>query len=314
MRSSPHMAQIQGVNVHRQIFKTDDLKLALERRLGFVISAFERIGGGGAVNFRAKRALDGFLFSVKCYPESRYVEYGRLAANLDAIAGPKTPERIFVHECYDTLARQRIICLKWKSGAPTALRSLTDGQWSRFLDAYLDLSERMQGAKPDMGVRPLKEWRVAALNMCRGLSGRILRPALEAMQDEDLVFVPDLIRTVHGDFHQGNILFSNGEVDCFMDFESLRTGYPAEDIVCYCIDAAKERGRSGRVAMRRILSLFRAAVRRLHYSPHEWPTAINALFLMRLRWKTDDFSHLGLFTAFEMAARARLDDIFRQQV
>lgn len=300
--------------MYKQTFKTEALKAELERGLGFELKSLVRIRGGGAINFKAERASDGLSFLVKCYPPERYRDRDVLVANLEAVKGEKVPYRLFEETDGALFLRHRILCLSWMQGEFIHMSRLTNEQWKTLLKDYTFLSERMQTAKPMGELRPLRDWRTRALLACRGLSGLFVRPALEAMREDELEFRSERLRVIHGDFHLGNLLFEDGTVKCFMDLEAFRMGYPSEDILRYCMNSARKLKCMQRQERERVLSLFRTAVRQLPYAAQEWRTAINALSLMRFRSKSKGFKRMGIKGAFELRSHLRLDDLFRQQV
>lgn len=293
-------------------FEIEDLKTSLEKALGFGLKSLTRVGGGGAANFKAERGSDGLTFLVKCFPPDEREEFEYVAANLKAMEGAKVPERVFADECPDVFNGYFLLCQSWKPGEFINLATLTDGQWKAFVDDYLDLSRSMQSVVPRGGVRPLREWRDAALAMCRGLVGRLLLPVLEAMDDDDLEFRPELRKVIHGDFHRGNILFSEDRSACFIDLESCRIGYSAEDIAVCCLNAYDVVSDNG--CADRMLALFGLAVRRLPYSEHEWRTAFNSLFLNRLYRMTGGFRRLGLSQGLKMRGISKVYESFRRRV
>ena len=57
--------------MYQQPFRTEELQAELERTLGFKLGPLVRIGGGGAINFKAECVSDGLQFVVKCFPPDR---------------------------------------------------------------------------------------------------------------------------------------------------------------------------------------------------------------------------------------------------
>jgi len=301
--------------MQHQPFKTEELKAALERSLGFCIKSLSRIGGGGAINFRVERESDGFAFVVKCIPPENQQDGKRLMETLRVMEGVKTPVRVFADACPRMFADYMLLCLAWQEGTTIDPDRMTDRQWEAFLDDFLRLSERMQSIETMDRVPSLRDMWTAAHDACRGLCGRLGRSVLDKMNVDDLEYRPELVRTVHGDFHKGNLLFEGGNLVCFLDLESLRKGYPTEDIAGLLMIAARRLGMmADHGRLRRLLSLFRQAVARLPYSALEWHTAISALYIKRLYRKTDCFRRMGPSAAFEIVARARLVNLFRRQV
>lgn len=300
--------------MYRQAFRTEDLKSALEDALGFKIESFVRLGGGGAVNFKAKRARDGLSFVVKCFPPDRYQAYEFLSKTLRILQGVKTPCVLFDEKCPDEFAHHKILCLAWQDGEVIRPDQLTDGQWIAFLDDYKAFSDRLQSIRTDDPVLPVRGLWVAARASCRGLRGRLLRSALDKMQEDELDYRPGSAGCVHGDFHRGNLLFKGGGLSCIMDLESVRRGHPAEDICALLLISARRLQRSEKARLQRLLELFRLAIARLGYPPYVWRSAINALYVRTLCRKTDGLRKMGFLKILEMYRRAKTSNLFRQQV
>lgn len=300
--------------MQRQTFKTEDLKSALERSLGFGIRSLVRLGGGGAMNYKAERASDGLPFVVKCFPRERHRTYEFLADTLKALEGVKTPERLFADRQPLAFAEYKLLCLSWREGEVVFPDLLSDEQWKAFLDDFMMFASRMQTVSTNDMALPVRDLWTSVWKACDGIRGRIIHPVLEHMGADDLDYRPELIRTVHGDFHRGNLLFCKGKLSCIMDLESFRKGYPAEDICALLMITARNLKKSEHVRLERLLSLFRQAVDRLPYSSHEWLMSINALYMRTLCRKTDNLRNLGLFKVLELRGRDRISEMFRQQV
>ena len=288
-----------------QRFKTNDLRAALERGLGFGIASLERVGGGGALNFKAERAGDGYRFLVKCFPAAELVNYEIVSENLKAMEGAKVPKRIFETTCPETFAEHRLMCLEWRDGEFINLATLSDDEWKTFLDDYKEFSDRLQAVKPRDPPRPLREWRDAALKMCKGISGMILRPILLAMRDEDLECDPDKLRVVHGDFYRRNILTVDRHVDTYIDVESYRWGSPVEDIANCCLSIYNRCIDTRDAPAGRAFTLFAQAVKYLPYEMREWRTAFNCKVLSSLHTKTKGWTRMNLKIAWKIRMLSR---------
>lgn len=298
--------------MQRQGCRTEDLKAVLERRTGRRIESLVRLGGGGrAINFKAVQSEDGLAFVVKCYPPDQLAAYDRLKAGLAVMVDARVPKVLFADGDPLEMAGWRILCLSWCAGSPDPYFRFAEERGRAFLDAYDELSERMQAVAGVGPVWPLRGWRDEIRVKIRGIGRWLLLPVLEAMPAGDLERDPERVRTIHGDFHFGNSLFSDGHLECFLDFEDLRRGYPTEDVTCFCLSAAKKTRWYERGRMARIQAFFALAVRKLPYSAREWRTAVNALYLSNLRRKVAVSPYLGLVECARLLRRARLDDRFR---
>jgi len=300
--------------MQRQTFKTEDLKSALERSLGFGIRSLVRLGGGGAMNYKAERASDGLPFVVKCIPPERRPIYDFLVSALKTLEGVKTPVRLFAEVGPVSFAEHQLLFLAWSEGEVICPDQLTDGEWRAFLDDFHAFSVRLQGVKTEDRPLPVHEIWEAAHVRCGGLLGRRLRGVLERMGEDERDYRAECLGTVHGDFHRGNLLFAGGRLSCIMDLESCRRGYPAEDICALLIIAARHLKRTERARRERLVSLFRQAVRHLPYTAHEWRTSINALYLRSMFRRTGGLRRLGLLKMLDLCGRAKTSELMRSQV
>lgn len=298
--------------MYKATFKTTELKAFLESGLGFAVKLPVRLGGGGAVNFKVERVSDHLEFLVKCFVPERKANYDRLVSNLKTLEGAKGPLRLFETACPKTFGSYHVLCLAWRHGETSDPSQMSDRQWANFLNDYLVFADRMQHAEAAVeSAMPLETWREKALGLCKGLSGRVLRSALSPLVGVDLTVRREDLRVVHGDFHTGNVLFCDGEVECFMDVENLTLKYAPADILLYCVYAAR---RLHGVERQRVWQRFGEAVRQLPFSGHEWQKAINAAILSGLNRRTNGFRKCGLLAAIKNAAEVRFYEPFRQQV
>ena len=268
-------------------FDISELKAELERSLGFALRPLKRLGGASSFNFKAVRAGDGMPFAVKCSPPERREMFARLERHLLDTRGTKAVVRLFERECPPSFRGCDLVCLSWSAGVQMFPDELTDGQFIAFLDDYRDFSAVMQRASMIGPPDPIDAWRREAAANCRGLFGRRVRAMMDRTMPEDAVrYRPERLKVVHGDFHHGNFLFVDGRLDGILDLEEFCQGYPADDIVRYCVCAAEHLKWHERARRRRILARFAQAVGYLGYRKEEWIAAINGLFVRKICAKT----------------------------
>ena len=289
----------------KQSFRTEDLKLALERSLGFALRSLVRLDGASAVNFRAERESDALVFLVKCSPKSRQVMFDHLVCHLRELEGAKAVHRLFASECIGEFAGYNVICLSWCVGERMFPDRLSEAQLLAFLDDYQAFSRAMQKSTGVVRHDPLLTWRAMTLLQCTGICGHVLRSFVEReIPAESVTYDEGRLRTIHGDFHHGNFLFVNGAVTGFFDLEEFCEGYPADDIVRYFVCAAEHLRWYELWRLNRLLSRFALSVRHLPYAADEWTLAINGLLMRKIFMKTRD--GVGLFGLINLRFRARL--------
>lgn len=286
--------------MRQQPFRTEDLKTALEKGLGFGLRPLERLGGASSLNFKAVRASDGFAFVVKCSPPGRHHLFERQAARLNDLAGTIAVQRLFEETSPSTFGDFSVMCLSWCPGRPIFPDRLTDEQFDRFLADYQSFSEVLQRIRKPDALQPLREWKREALAKSRGLGGLLLRRALRVCEDGSLTYCESLLKTIHYDLHHGNFMFSEGRLSGVIDFEETCRGYPAEDILRYLICAREHLRWYEFVRARRICHRFREAVCRLPYSREEWRLGVAARFLAKVQMKTRHRDHVGLLAALNL--------------
>ena len=288
----------------KQPFATAELQAELERALGFRLRSLRRLDGASALNFRAERGSDGMVFAVKCSPAARQEMFDHLVEHLEVTAGTKAVRRLFAAECPARFRGFNLICLSWCAGERRFPDRLGEAELLDFLDDYRDFSTAMQRSTLVAPVDPVLEWRGRSLAAVRGFWGRPVRALIEReLPVADLTYVRERLRVVHGDFHHGNFLFTDGKVNGFFDLEEFCMGYPADDIVRYFVCAAEHLKWYERHRLRRLRLRFAAAVRHLGYPRDEWTVAINALLMRKLYKKTE--GGCGLFQALNLCFRAR---------
>lgn len=280
------------------------LKEALERSLGFALKPLERLDGNIALNFKAVRASDGFVFAVKCSPPERHEAFVRLLTHLEELKGTKAVRRIFP-EGLSKFRGYDVVCLSWCAGERLFPDRLSDAEMAAFADDYLAFSAALQKTSMVLPPDPVLDWRAKALAKCTGFWSRGIRRLLEReLTPGGLAYRPELMKTVHGDLHHGNFLFSNGRVSGYFDLEDLCGGYPTDDLVRYFICASEHLRWYEQHRKRRILKLFALVVKRTPFAVREWDVAFNAL-LMRKVFAKSERGPFGFAQTVNLLFRAR---------
>ena len=297
-----------------QTFSTVELKEELERSLGFSLRSLERLDGASALNFKAVRDSDGMTFAVKCSPPERCEMFARLVRHLRDTRNTKAVGRIFERECPPTFRGCNLICLSWSSGVRMFPDELTDEQFRAFLDDYKNFSAVMQRTSMIGDHDPIDAWRREAATNCRGFFGRRIKAMMDrTMPEEDVRYRSEWLKVVHGDFHHGNFLFVDGRLDGILDLEEFCHGYPADDIVRYCVCAAEHLKWYEQARKRRILCRFAQAVKYMGYRKDEWIVAVNGLFVRKIHAKVRRRG-VGLIQMVNLLFRSRFYESMRKAV
>lgn len=293
-------------------FKTSELKAELERTLGFRLRTLERLTCVNALNFRAVREPDGFVFAVKCLPLSRQRTFERLVRHLDELAGTKAAARIFRKECPPVFRGFNVICLSWCAGERIYPDKLTEAQLKAFLDDYLEFADALQRTTLVLPPFPIAEWRRVALAKCTGFWGRCLKSRVETAHKAESDWRPERLRVIHGDLHPGNLQFLDGRVSGFIDLEGFLYGYPAQDIMRYFVFAAEHLPWFAWRRRRRLRARFALVLRHLPYPAEEWSTAINECWLGKIWKKIGDGQPLSMGSAVRLMLSYRTYAAFRE--
>lgn len=110
---------------------------------------------------------------------------------------------------------------------------------------------------------------------------KLLLHFLLKINPETLLFKKENLRVIHGDFNNNQILLKDGKLSAFIDWDSLRTGYPAEDAWEFIYFNLRHlyNPLMYNYWRRRIVSQVTGAVK---YSYDEWQTAINSMLISLL--------------------------------
>lgn len=297
----------------RQTFASGELRAVLETSLGFRLRALTPLKSVNALNFKAVREGDGFVFTVKCMPTWRRIRFEQLLVHLREMEGSKTVTRLFARECPRTFGDYDLVCLTWCEGTGIPADRLTEAQLIGFLEDYRAFSDAMQKATCILPQYEFVRWRAEALEKCRGFWGGLMRPIVELAEPELTGFRADRLRVTHGDLHPGNFAFSAGRVSGFFDIEGFTWGYPAWDLVRYFIFSCEHLRWYQFRRRHRLFGHFQTAVRLMGYPCDEWIASINAYWLEKVDKKTHG-RRIGPFQALPLLAGVGLYRRFREIV
>lgn len=291
-----------------QDFKTEELRLFLERGFGWRLRSLDRLPGHTwSLNFRAERESDGFVFLVKCAPSGRGaladLRWHALTRHAEELSGAKATQRLF-KDGPSTFGKRNLLYLSWCAGVRRFPDQLSPNEFAMFIDDYLAFLQEMQKVTRVLPCDDLLWLRTSVLGALRrnwmvSWLGRILERDIPM---EDVTYRQELVRVTHGDLHHGNVHFKKGRVSGFFDLEELREGYPTQDIVRYVVCAGEHLRWFSFWRRRRTRVRFEQAVLRLPYSRHEWNLAIDAYFLWKAHGRIRN-GRIGFLTALNLRYR-----------
>lgn len=284
-------------------FPEEEFRQKLGESLGFHIEPLVWLKCVNSINFKAVRASDGFVFSVKCVPDCRKNEYDRLVKLLDTTNGSGAVRRLFAEKCLSRFGDYHVVCLSWVSGHGVFPDLLSESAFANFLEEFLHFHKLIQGATAPHDIYPIQEWREALVRECHGFAGRMLKRYLDDAPAGESYYLKDRVSITHGDLHPGNFHYDGDRVSGFLDVESLTLSYPSADIVRYFIFSLDHLSAVCIGRRSRTYARFEEAVRYMPWPEDEWIVAINASWIEQLEKKV-----LGrgasVFGMIGLAARA----------
>ncbi len=90
----------------------------------------------------------------------------------------------------------------------------------------------------------------------------------------------DELEIIHGDFHNNNLLFKNGKLLTFLDFEEVKDGHPTEDLVRFII-CLVQRLPFFINPYRYINKWLKLCNQQFHYTTEQWIGGLNSYYLQR---------------------------------
>jgi len=225
---------------------------------------------------------DGRELFVKVAPEEKIF---RTRAVLAACRGcPFVPrlrcERLLVCGQDRALVTDRAI-----GRTVDSILALSDVQFRSWIDGYVELSGRIQSLRP-LATAPKSYGRMSA--MAGMLRDRIAGIPLAKFLLRDLLAMEDVgsgpdgrsEQVIHGDFSFNNFLFAEEGLSAVLDFDSLTTGLPCEDLLASFVVRYRDTSvRGSRYALLR--ERLRSAVERSPWPVEDWHAAID---LQRMRF------------------------------
>lgn len=139
-----------------------------------------------------------------------------------------------------------LIGMEWKPGSVVRFEDLSRQQAEAFARAYVRLSADLQNYRGELG------------------ESRISERSTECQ------------KVIHGDLNFANVLFHNGEVSAFLDFEMVRMGLPTEDLVRGFVHRAERLPIFAFRRRRRLMERFLWVVAATPYAREDWRLAIES--------------------------------------
>ncbi|MCM1324861.1 MAG: aminoglycoside phosphotransferase family protein [Acetobacter sp.] len=147
--------------------------------------------------------------------------------------------------------------------------------------AITHLSTKYQSVDKEYNPRhkiELYQQTLQILSTQKNWHSKLLLHLLLKINPETLIFKKENLCIIHGDFNNNQVLLKEGKLSAFIDWDSLRTGYPTED--CWEFIYFNLRHLYNPLMYnywrRRIVSQVTSVMK---YSYEEWQTAINSMLI-----------------------------------
>lgn len=262
-------------------FSIPGLRAFLEDKLGGPLRRFDMIRASRAENFRVETAVGENLL-VKCVPP----EAGELRdfrdcfmTHLKELSSAPFAMRV-VYGPWD-FGECVVVATAWSHGHHVSPSRLSSGQEASLIAGYEAFSAALQSASALFPPRDNIAVRAEAMGLLDCPGGGSLKSFLDReLPASSLRYDPARMRVIHGDFHEGNILFSEEGLDCILDYEDFRPGYPADDWVRYVVCASEHLKWFDAAGRRHLIELFRRLLPKA--SADEWRTAIGGLLVRKV--------------------------------
>ncbi len=103
---------------------------------------------------------------------------------------------------------------------------------------------------------------------------------LKQLESTKLAWTESELSIIHGDFHNNNLLFKNGQLLTFLDFEEIKDGHPTEDFVRFII-CLVQRLPFFINPYTYIDKWLELCNQQFHFSTEEWIGGLNSYYLQR---------------------------------
>ena len=246
--------------------KAEHFKAVTERALGVRFVSFNEVSGGNSSrNFRAEKEDGGGGF-VK-FAAKKHMDM--VFERQNAINSPLVPKLLAgpfaTPECGGEMC-----VMEWRDGEMRDPAALTTGEIDSIVESYRALSGAMAPLAPKLSVPD-------------DLGGATTVP-------------------IHGDLNWRNILYSGGKVSAFLDFESMRLGLAAEDLLRIPLHAMERTRFWCAKRMRKLESVLARIVEKAEYPEEDWLAALS-IYIKRKESKRTKKGSFAPALALEKALR-----------
>lgn len=175
---------------------------------------------------------------------------------------------------------ESVFLYAWREVKSVRLSEMTDGQFAQFLSGCREMYEALGEVDPTC-VRPALDaeaWMRNVRGYCRRFPSVAwaFRSVSRLSPEQYLYPKGAKLSVIHGDFYTQNFGFSADGQMTFLDLETMRYGYPTEDLACVFVNGMRHASTFWNPwARRRFVARFVQAVRALPYPVGDWYFALD---------------------------------------
>lgn len=258
--------------------------------------------GCSSVVFRAHVPGGRDIF-VKVYPPTHFDELERTLGFLRSAGQSKFLPEAMLSAPLDW-QDVKVMAFSWQDSKHILPENMTDNEARSLARAYIEISSLFAKSQHIAPPRDI----VALYNTIESFAKRfaILRGALSSLLSikEDLrTYSKEKLVAVHGDLQYRNFGFVHGEVASFYDFDTLRYGAIAEDLL-YAISERMMRLKTSRTKRRHLVHILGVIIAECPWPIEEWWRAL-AICRIRAAAKRISKHPANPFVAFDVLRRDR---------
>ncbi len=239
------------------------------------------VTGSASDNYHVKNKDGDFLVKILKY----LLDKDRLLYNSIMISGEKfCPTFLLKKEFYPFT----VLVFKWIEGENIFLEKLSDTSFKNFIFSYQTFLSTIN--------KKIKEMVYPAVSLEDRLKQIRYFPFFVNKQiseiKKDLSYKPNL-KIIHGDLNYKNLIFRNGKLESFLDFQEFSWGCPTEDLIRLLITNAEQHNF---FRVNYTLRLLKIMLENTKFSKEDWIYGLNVFILIRYKRKLKRKALKGMFS------------------
>lgn len=178
-----------------------------------------------------------------------------------------------------------VFVFKWVEGKSCFLEKLPPETFKKIVHDYLNFSEKINENKSNIVAPTYDYYNVVKMFNSIKKAPFFIKKELKEIE-KDLSYQP-VFQVIHGDFHFKNMIFKEGKLQSFLDFESFRYGCPTEDLIRLILTNAEQHNF---IREKYTLSLLKQMTKETPYSKEDWLYGLDSFVLLKYRKRLENNS------------------------